>query len=80
MRSWGWFFVFERTEVQNSAISTSLILYTTRYILIESFILIFYYRFGEVQEVVDAVTYLLSDRSSMITGTCLPIDGGYLAT
>ncbi|KAJ8935114.1 hypothetical protein NQ314_013010 [Rhamnusium bicolor] len=37
-------------------------------------------RFGEVQEVVDAVTYLLSDKSSMITGTCLPIDGGYLSS
>ncbi|KRT83928.1 dehydrogenase, partial [Oryctes borbonicus] len=36
-------------------------------------------RFGEVKEVVDAVLYLLSNRSSMITGTCLPIDGGFLA-
>ncbi|KAJ8948429.1 hypothetical protein NQ318_007952 [Aromia moschata] len=36
--------------------------------------------FGEVHEVVDAVTYLLSDKSSMITGTCLPIDGGYVAS
>jgi L-xylulose reductase len=36
-------------------------------------------RFGEVSEVVDAVLYLLSDKSSMITGTCLPIDGGFLA-
>ncbi|GJQ73454.1 hypothetical protein Trydic_g13814 [Trypoxylus dichotomus] len=36
-------------------------------------------RFGEVKEVVDAVVYLLSDRSSMITGTCLPVDGGFLA-
>ncbi|VEN48903.1 unnamed protein product [Callosobruchus maculatus] len=37
-------------------------------------------RFGEVHEVVDAVTYLLSDKASMITGTCLPIDGGYVAS
>ena len=36
-------------------------------------------RFGEVREVVDAVLYLLSDRSSMVTGTCLPVDGGFLA-
>ncbi|XP_972085.2 L-xylulose reductase [Tribolium castaneum] len=36
-------------------------------------------RFGEVQEVVDAVLFLLSDKASMITGTCLPVDGGYLA-
>ncbi|XP_019880976.1 L-xylulose reductase [Aethina tumida] len=36
-------------------------------------------RFGEVHEVVDAVLYLLSDKSSMITGTTLPIDGGFLA-
>ncbi|CAG9817874.1 unnamed protein product [Phaedon cochleariae] len=37
-------------------------------------------RFGEVHEVVDAVVYLLSNKSSMITGTCLPVDGGYVAT
>ncbi|XP_019867632.1 L-xylulose reductase [Aethina tumida] len=37
-------------------------------------------RFGEVHEVVDAVVYLLSDKSSMITGVCLPIDGGFTAT
>lgn len=36
-------------------------------------------RFAEPQEVCDAVLYLLSDRSSMITGTILPIDGGYTA-
>ncbi|XP_076386311.1 L-xylulose reductase isoform X2 [Megachile rotundata] len=36
-------------------------------------------RFGEVHEVVDAVTYLLSDRSSMINGVTLPVDGGFLA-
>ncbi|XP_050515923.1 L-xylulose reductase [Diabrotica virgifera virgifera] len=36
-------------------------------------------RFGEVREVTDAVLYLLSDKSSMITGTTLPIDGGFTA-
>ncbi|GLV32942.1 uncharacterized protein CBL_08996 [Carabus blaptoides fortunei] len=36
-------------------------------------------RFGEVHEVVDAVLFLLSDRSSMITGVALPVDGGFLA-
>ncbi|KAK9299362.1 hypothetical protein QLX08_007602 [Tetragonisca angustula] len=36
-------------------------------------------RFGEVSEVVDAVVYLLSDRSSMINGATLPVDGGFLA-
>ncbi|KAL3273172.1 hypothetical protein HHI36_014626 [Cryptolaemus montrouzieri] len=36
-------------------------------------------RFGEVHEVVDTVLFLLSDKASMITGTCLPIDGGYTA-
>ncbi|KAI4456147.1 d-erythrulose reductase [Holotrichia oblita] len=36
-------------------------------------------RFGEVNEVVDAVLYLLSDRASMVTGTSLPVDGGFLA-
>lgn len=37
-------------------------------------------RFGEVSEVVDAVVFLLSDRSSMINGATLPVDGGFLAT
>ncbi|VVD05646.1 D-erythrulose reductase-like [Leptidea sinapis] len=37
-------------------------------------------RFGEVSEVVNAVVFLLSDRSSMITGVQLPVDGGFLAT
>ncbi|XP_077504250.1 L-xylulose reductase-like isoform X1 [Amblyomma americanum] len=36
-------------------------------------------RFAEPEEVCDAVLYLLSERSSMITGTVLPIDGGYTA-
>ncbi|EEC12752.1 L-xylulose reductase [Ixodes scapularis] len=36
-------------------------------------------RFAEPQEVSDAVLYLLSDRSSMITGTILPVDGGFTA-
>ncbi|KAL0101481.1 hypothetical protein PUN28_018959 [Cardiocondyla obscurior] len=36
-------------------------------------------RFAEVNEVVDAVVFLLSDRSSMINGVCLPVDGGFLA-
>ncbi|KAJ8728118.1 hypothetical protein PYW08_016503 [Mythimna loreyi] len=37
-------------------------------------------RFGEVSEVVNAVVFLLSERSSMINGVELPIDGGFLAT
>ncbi|XP_031352942.1 L-xylulose reductase-like isoform X2 [Photinus pyralis] len=36
-------------------------------------------RFAEVSDVVDAVLFLLSDKASMITGTCLPVDGGTLA-
>jgi len=32
----------------------------------------------DVDEVVDPVIYLLSDRSSMINGACLPVDGGFL--
>lgn len=34
---------------------------------------------AEVQEVVDPVLYLLSDKSTMITGTILPVDGGFTA-
>ncbi|CAG9857767.1 unnamed protein product [Phyllotreta striolata] len=37
-------------------------------------------RFGQVHEVVDAVMFLLSDRASMITGHCLPVDGGYVSS
>uniref|UniRef100_A0A8D1J2E1 L-xylulose reductase n=1 Tax=Sus scrofa TaxID=9823 RepID=A0A8D1J2E1_PIG len=37
-------------------------------------------RFAEVEHVVDAILFLLSDRSSMTTGSTLPVDGGYLAT
>ncbi|XP_058796434.1 L-xylulose reductase-like [Phymastichus coffea] len=36
-------------------------------------------RFAEVDEVIDAVVFLLSERSSMITGAGLPVDGGFLA-
>ncbi|XP_053204814.1 L-xylulose reductase-like [Panonychus citri] len=36
-------------------------------------------RFAEVDEVVDAIVFLLSDRSSMINGAILPIDGGFTA-
>lgn len=34
-------------------------------------------RFAEPKEISDVVLYLLSDRSSMVTGVVLPIDGGY---
>ncbi|CAH0380507.1 unnamed protein product [Bemisia tabaci] len=37
------------------------------------------HRFAEVDDVVDAIIFLLSDGSKMITGTNLPIDGGYTA-
>lgn len=36
-------------------------------------------RFGEVNEVVDTVLFLLSDKASLLTGVCLPVDGGYTA-
>ena len=35
--------------------------------------------FAEVEEVVHAIVYLLSDKASMINGTILPVDGGFLA-
>ncbi|XP_045448612.1 L-xylulose reductase-like [Melitaea cinxia] len=37
-------------------------------------------RFGEVQEAVNAIVFLLSDNASMINGVQLPVDGGFLAT
>lgn len=36
-------------------------------------------RFAEVEEVVHAILFLLSDQSSMINGVTLPVDGGFLA-
>ncbi|XP_063819740.1 L-xylulose reductase-like [Pseudophryne corroboree] len=36
--------------------------------------------FAVVDDVVNSILFLLSDKSSMITGVCLPVDGGYLAT
>ena len=37
-------------------------------------------RFAEVEEVVGPILFLLSDSSSMVNGTALPVDGGFLAT
>ncbi|KAM7068207.1 L-xylulose reductase [Molossus nigricans] len=37
-------------------------------------------RFAEVENVVDFILFLLSDRSSMTTGSTVPVDGGFLAT
>lgn len=36
-------------------------------------------RFGETREIADAVTWLLSDSSSFVTGAAVPVDGGFLA-
>jgi len=33
-------------------------------------------RFGRATEVADAVTFLCSERASLITGTCINVDGG----
>ena len=35
---------------------------------------------AEVENVVDTILFLLSDRSSMTTGSAVPVDGGFLAT
>lgn len=36
-------------------------------------------RIGETREIVDPVVFLASDMASFITGTVLPVDGGFLA-
>ncbi len=33
-------------------------------------------RFGTVEEVADVATFLVSERASLVTGTCLNVDGG----
>lgn len=35
---------------------------------------------AEMENVVDTILFLLSDRSSMTTGSTVPVDGGFLAT
>ncbi|GBQ88424.1 3-oxoacyl-ACP reductase [Acetobacter nitrogenifigens DSM 23921 = NBRC 105050] len=37
-------------------------------------------RFGAVDDLVGAAVFLSSDAASYITGQCLPVDGGYLAS
>jgi len=37
-------------------------------------------RFAEVSEVVSVIMFLLGDGASMITGSCIPIDGGCLGS
>lgn len=37
------------------------------------------HRFGEVDEVVDPVIFLLSDQSSYINGHSIPVEGGFRA-
>lgn len=36
-------------------------------------------RFAELNEVIDPIVYLLSDKSSFINGHSLPVDGGFSA-
>lgn len=36
-------------------------------------------RIGQVNEVAEAVVWLLSEKSSFVTGTAMPVDGGYTA-
>lgn len=36
-------------------------------------------RIGRPQEIADAVVWLCSDESSFVTGTAIPVDGGYVA-
>jgi NAD(P)-dependent dehydrogenase (short-subunit alcohol dehydrogenase family) len=37
-------------------------------------------RFGKLEELVGAVVFLASDAASFVTGTILPVDGGFLAS
>ncbi|XP_077980720.1 L-xylulose reductase-like [Glandiceps talaboti] len=36
-------------------------------------------KFAEIEDVVNSIIYLLSDKAAMITGSCLPIEGGFMA-
>ena len=37
-------------------------------------------RFGRAEEVADLVTYLVSERASLVTGACINVDGGQSAS
>ncbi|WP_157014670.1 SDR family NAD(P)-dependent oxidoreductase [Mesorhizobium xinjiangense] len=37
-------------------------------------------RFGQMQDLAGAVLFLASDASAYVTGHCIPVDGGYLAS
>jgi NAD(P)-dependent dehydrogenase (short-subunit alcohol dehydrogenase family) len=37
-------------------------------------------RFGKIEELVGAAVFLASDAASFVTGTILPVDGGFLAS
>ncbi len=36
-------------------------------------------RFGQPEDIADAILWLCADSSSFVTGLCLPMDGGFLA-
>jgi len=36
-------------------------------------------RFAEVDEVVKPILFLLSEQAGMVTGTCMPVEGGFLS-
>ncbi|KAM3921949.1 D-erythrulose reductase-like [Leptodactylus fuscus] len=36
--------------------------------------------FAEVDDVINSIFFLLSDKSAMVTGTCLVVDGGFLTS
>ena len=36
-------------------------------------------RIGDVQDLVGAAVFLVSDAASFVTGVTLPVDGGFLA-
>ena len=38
------------------------------------------HRFGQLGDLAGAVVFLASDASAYVTGQCIPVDGGYLAS
>jgi len=67
----------ERTEMKIHLDARSTKIYTQYFIIIFNFVLLPF--FLETDDIANAVIFMLSDYSTMVNGTSLVVDGGFLA-